>query len=97
LAGQAGNEPGDAMTYLFGQVGADVAGVVLHPEPDTTAATAIATALGDVTATVENGWFLAWRPIESGDLGAVYRTRGYSVTMLDGAILPEQQFDWSAS
>jgi len=74
--------PDGGMFFAAGRVGDDVAALTLH----------IPT--GDIVARVENGWYVAWWP-EGSVPNAARRTRGYTVTTIDGTVLPQVAVDWS--
>jgi len=75
-------EPRVDITVAVGQVGPDIASLVLHMPT------------GDITATISNGWFAVWWP-QGSVWDAVQRTRGYTATTVDGTVLPGVAVDWS--
>lgn len=81
MSGWTSVKGGNDVARVVGMVGPDVAELVFH----------IPT--GDVTATVGNGWFIAWWPAGSG-IRAVDRTIGYTVTTTDGTSLPMTEWNW---
>jgi len=81
MSGWTSVKGGNDAARVVGMVGPEVAELVFH----------IPT--GDVTATIGNGWFIAWWPTGSNEY-AIGRTIGYTVTTTEGTVLPMNEWHW---
>lgn len=72
---------------LFGWAGDDVTGIVIHAQK-----------AGDVTATVDNGFWVSWWPISTFGFNLSYEddpVLGATLTMADGDVVEVSQEEWA--